>query len=86
MTSSIGMIAFYGLFLGMMWFLLIRPQNKKKKQLEAMRSELAKGDKVTTIGGIVGTVLNVKEDEVVVEVGADRTNLTFKTWAIGSKE
>lgn len=84
--NSIGMIVFYGLFLGLMWFLLIRPQNKKKKQLEQMRSELAKGDKVVTIGGIVGTVLNVKEDEVVIEVGADRTNLTFKSWAIGSKE
>ena len=68
------------------YFLLIRPENKRKKEAEALRSALKKGDKVTTIGGIVGTVVDVKEDKIVLETGADQVRIEFAKWAISSNE
>ena len=64
------------------YFLLIRPENKRKKQAQAMRDSLKKGDVITTIGGICGRVLNIKEDSLVIETGADRNKMTIKKWAI----
>ena len=68
------------------YFLLIRPENKRKKEAEALRSALKKGDKITTIGGIVGTVVDVKEDKFVIETGADQVRIEFEKWAISSNE
>ena len=51
-----------------MWFFMIRPQRKQQKELQAFRDGLKKGDKVVTIGGIYGTVAEIKEDSVLVEV------------------
>ena len=65
--------------------LLIRPENKKKKAAAKMRSELAVGDEITTIGGIVGTICAVKEDTIVIETGADRVRMEFTKWAISTK-
>lgn len=71
------------LFFVIMWFFLIRPQNKRDKETRNMRNNLAPGDEVTTIGGIVGTVMSVKEDSVVLYCGSDRVKLEFKKTAIG---
>lgn len=71
--------------IGVMYFLLIRPENKKKKAAEEMRSSLKVGDEITTIGGIVGTVCAVKDKTVVLETGADRVRVEFTKWAISSK-
>ena len=68
------------------YFLLIRPENKRKKEAEAMRSAVKKGDKITTIGGIVGVVVDVKEDKIVIETGADQVRIEFAKWAISSNE
>lgn len=68
-----------------MYFLMIRPENKKKKAAEEMRSSLKVGDEITTIGGIVGTVCAVKEKTVVLETGADRVRVEFTKWAVSSK-
>ena len=68
------------------YFLLIRPENKRKKEAEAMRSAVKKGDKITTIGGIVGVVVDVKEDKFVIETGADQVRIEFAKWAISSNE
>lgn len=73
------------LMLGMMYLFLIRPENKRKKEAQAMRDSLAAGDQVTTIGGITGTVCAVKENTVVIESGADRVRLEVTKWAISSK-
>ena len=54
------------------YFLLIRPENKRKKEAEQMRSAVKNGDQITTIGGIVGKVVNVKDDKFVIETGADQ--------------
>ena len=67
------------------YFLLIRPENKKKKAVEAMRNSLQLGDEITTIGGITGTICAVKEDTIVIETGADRVRIEFTKWAVSSK-
>ena len=66
------------------YFLLIRPQKKKDKQLKDMRNNLNVGDKVITIGGIVANVAKVEEDVVILEIGPSRTKVPFEKWAIGS--
>lgn len=68
-----------------MYFIMIRPENKKRKAAEAMRNSLAVGDVITTIGGIVGTVCAVKENTIVIETGADRVRIEFTKWAVSSK-
>ena len=71
--------------LGVMYFLMIRPENKKKKAAEEMRNSLKVGDIITTIGGVVGTICAVKENTVVMETGADRVRIEFTKWAVSSK-
>ena len=68
--------------LAMMYFMLILPENKRKKEAEEMRSALKTGDNVTTIGGITGTVVDVKEDKFVLETGADRVRIEFAKFAL----
>ena len=60
------------LVIGIFYFMLIRPENKRKKEAEELRSSLKEGDEITTIGGIVGTVVSVKEDKFVIETSADQ--------------
>ena len=67
------------------YFMLIRPENKKKKAAEELRNSLKVGDEVTTIGGILGTVCAVKDGSVVIETGADRVRIEMTKWAIGTK-
>ena len=68
------------------YFLLIRPQTKKLKEEEAMRSNLEIGDEIITIGGIVGRVVNINDDAdtMIIETGADRTKIKLKKWALSS--
>ena len=72
--------------LGIFYFMLIRPENKRKKEAEQMRSSVRKGDKITTIGGVVGTVVDVKENNIVIETSADQVRIEFAKWAISSNE
>ena len=67
------------------YFLLIRPENKKKKALNEMRSALSVGDEVTTIGGIVGRVVHIKDDLITIETSEDRVRIQFARWAISTK-
>ena len=70
------------------YFFLIRPQKKQQKETEQMRSSITVGDQVTTIGGIVGTVRQIKDDGelYVIETGANNDRLTIHKWAIQSKD
>ena len=68
------------------YFLIIRPENKRKKKAEEMRSSLKKGERVTTIGGIVGKVVQVNEETIVIETSEDRVRLEFMKWAVQSTE
>ena len=64
------------------YFMMIRPENKRKKEAEEMRSSLKAGDEVTTIGGVTGTVVDVKENKFVLETGADRVRIEFAKFAL----
>lgn len=86
MENTMGLILYMAFFFGLMYFLLVRPQKKKTKQMTELRNSVKSGDTVVTIGGIVGKVLNSKEDEFVLEVGSNKTKLTFKKWAISAIE
>ena len=68
------------------YFLLIRPENKKKKAVTEMRNSLKVGDEITTIGGIIGTICAVKDQTIVIETGADRVRIEFAKWAISTNE
>lgn len=85
-TGMPSMVLTLVLMLGVFYFMLIRPENKRKKEAEQMRSSVRTGDKITTIGGIIGTVVNVKEDKVVIESGADQVRIEIAKWAISSNE
>ena len=74
------------LMLVVFYFMLIRPENKRKKEAEQMRSSVKVGDKVTTIGGIIGVVVNVKDDKFVLETGADQVRIEFAKWALSTNE
>ena len=80
--SIVYMVALFAIF----YFLFIRPQRKKEKQLEELRSSLEVGQMVTTIGGMLATVAKVEEEFVVLEVGPNRTKMPFKKWTIASVE
>ncbi len=68
------------------YFMLIRPQRKKDKEAKAMLAALKVGDRICTIGGIYGTIANIKDDVLTVEVGAEKTKLVFARWAIRNVE
>ncbi len=80
------MILLYGLIIAVFYFILIRPQSKQKKKEEEMRNSLDVGDTIVTIGGIIGRVVSIKDEEIVIETGADRNKMKIKKWAIGSNE
>lgn len=65
-----------------MYFIMIRPQRKKDKKVKEMLSALKNGDRVTTIGGIHGTIVGIKDETITLAVGADKTKLVFARWAI----
>ena len=68
--------------LALMYFMLLRPENKRKKKEEEMRAALKAGDVITTIGGVKGVVVDVKEDKFVLETGADRVRIEFAKFAL----
>ena len=84
--SMVGMIAIYAVIIGLVYLFLIRPNSKKKKEEAEMRNNLEIGDEITTIGGIMGRVVAIKEDEdaLIIETGSDRVKMKFKKWCISS--
>ena len=82
MTSIIMIVAMIAVF----YFLMIRPENKRKKEAEQMRAAVKTGDEVVTIGGIIGTVVSVKDEKFVMETSADQVRIEFAKWAISSNE
>ena len=70
------------ILIAVMYFLLIRPQKKREKEVNAMRSGVQVGDEIITIGGICGKVVKTKEDSLVIQVGADRVKFEIMRWAV----
>ena len=66
------------------YFLMIRPENKRKKKAEEMRNSLKKGDQITTIGGIVGRIVMVNDDTIVIETSDDRVRMELTKWAVST--
>jgi len=66
------------------YFFMIRPENKKRKALDEMRSNLGVGDTITTIGGMIGKVVEMKDDKITFETGEDRVRIQVTKWAISS--
>ena len=85
-SSWIMVIAMYAILFIALYFILIRPQSKKKKKEEAILKGVRIGDEITTIGGICGRVISIKEetDTLVIETGIDRDKIRIKRWAVGS--
>ena len=67
------------------YFFMIRPEKKRKKEVEEMRSSLAVGEKIVTIGGIMGNIVSIGEDHIVFESGEDRVRIQVAKWAISRK-
>ena len=79
-TTIIMLVAMVAIF----YFLMIRPESKKKKKLAEMRSSIAHGDVITTIGGIMGKVVSVSDERIVIETSEDRVRMEVAKWAISS--
>lgn len=70
--------------LAMLYFMMIRPENKRKKQAEEMRNSLKKGDQITTIGGIVGRIVQVTDNNIIIETSDDRVRMELTKWAVST--
>ncbi len=83
--SALALLLNFGpliLIIVLMYFIMIRPQRKKQKEEQKMRNNMRVGDEITTIGGICGRVVNIKEDSLIIETGADRNKMSIKKWAV----
>lgn len=85
-TSSFTMLIPMVLIFVIFYFLMIRPENKRKKKAQEMRDSIAVGDKITTIGGMIGKVVHVADDRITFETGEDRVRIEVTKWAISSNE
>jgi len=83
LIQTIIMITLFGLA---MYFLLYRPQKKQEKVIAEMRSSLKVGDEISTNGGILGKIIQIKDDFLVIETGNDRTKLKVAKWAVRAIE
>jgi preprotein translocase subunit YajC len=79
-TSLIMIVVMIAVF----YFFMYRPQKKQERETNEMRNSLQVGDEITTIGGIVGSVIGIKEETLIIETGADRNKMQIKKWAVGS--
>ena len=82
---DLSMILMLVLMFAMLYFFMIRPENKRKKEAQNLRDSLKVGDVITTIGGIVGTICKVDESTIVIETSADRVRIELTKWAVSSK-
>ena len=76
---TVGYLVF---FVAIMYLLIFLPQKKRDKKAKAMLSALQTGESVVTIGGITGKVINIKDDEVTIESGVEKTKINIKKWAV----
>lgn len=78
--SIIMIVAMIAIF----YFLMIRPEQKKKKKLTEMRSSLSAGDTITTIGGVIGKIVSINDETVTFETGEDRVRVQVAKWAVST--
>ena len=85
-AEAMSTIMMFAVVILVFYFFVIRPENKKKKAMQEMRDALKVGDKIITIGGIVGEVVHIKDDNIVIETSADRVRMELAKWSISSNE
>ena len=81
-TFLIMIVAMIAIF----YFMIIRPEKKRKREEENLRSSLKEGDKITTIGGIVGKIIYIEGENIVIETSKDRVRVELKKWAVGTND
>ncbi len=80
-SMMMSILMMVGLF-ALMYFMILRPQKKQQKKEQEMRESIQVGDEITTIGGIMGRVVTVRDDSLIIETGADRNKMKIARWAI----
>lgn len=85
-TSNLYMFGMLAFIILIFYFMVIRPQRKKDKEAQNLRNSIQVGDEVTTVGGIIGRVVSIKDESIVIETGADRSKIRIKKWAIQGRE
>ena len=84
MDQGMSTIIMLVILFAIMYFLMIRPENKRKKKAQEMRDSLKKGDVITTIGGIVGTIVQVNDATIIIETSEDRVRMELTKWAVST--
>ena len=82
--SGVTMIIYVVIIIAVFYFFMIRPEKKKRKKAEEMRNTLSIGDSITTIGGMVGKIVNVSDEFITFETGEDRVRIKIAKWGISS--
>ena len=82
--GGLQMILMFAVLIAVFYFFMIRPENKRKKEAQQMRDSLKIGDNITTIGGIIGDIVSIKDDSIVIETSADRVRVEFAKFAIST--
>ena len=72
------------ILIAIMYFMLIRPQKKKDKEIASMRAGLKLGDTIVTIGGIIGKIVKIKEDTITIQFGSEKTKMEIMKWAVST--
>lgn len=85
-TSAWSMIPMLVIMVAILYFFMLRPEKKRKKEAEDLRNSLTVGDKIVTIGGMTGKIVSVSSDDIVFETGEDRVRIQVKKWAVSRKE
>ena len=86
MQQYMGIIFYLLFFFGVMYLIVFLPQRKREKKTRAMLGALKVNDTVTTLGGVTGKIINIKDDEVTIQTSVERTQINFKKWAIKEVE
>jgi len=82
MGGTLAMIAYLVVIVGVLYFVMIRPQRNRTKKEKELRENIQVGDEIVTVGGIYGRIVSLKEDSVIVESPADRSKHRIAKWAI----
>ena len=83
-AGAMSTILMFVVIIGIFYFFMIRPENKRKKEAEQMRSAVKTGDKIITIGGVIGDIVTIKDNSIVIETSADRVRVEFAKFAVSS--
>jgi preprotein translocase subunit YajC len=84
--SGISTIVMLVAMLAIFYFFMYRPQKKQEKETQEMRNSIEIGDVISTVGGIIGVVVRIKDEMLLIESGADRTRIQIQKWAVRGVE